>query len=540
MLVIYMLVVTGSVPFNPAFIIVTYFNEVNIWCGRIILFAAGHPKSKPENGEIFMLPHWISELVHFVVRWIPVINLFFAAVIIFLERRNAVVAWAWLILLLFVPFFGFIIYLLFGQNLARQKVYKMKPKIDPRIREDIKSLVRKMKAGDLEYKQPGIKDYQPLIYMNLISSYSLLSENNEVTLYTDGQDKLRAIMEEIERAEKHIHLLYYKIGNDETGRKVIEALTDKASEGVEVRVLYDDIGSPNLSREVFRELEAAGGKAYPFFASKIRYLNFRVNYRNHRKFAIFDGRIGFIGGFNLGNEYVGLDPKYSYWRDTHLKIQGDAVHRIQVQFLMDWSIPSSEAIVSDLSYYPKIQTQGNTAVQIVSSGPASDKQQIKFCIIKLISEAKRRIYLQTPYFVPDDSVLTALKVAVSTGVDVHIMIPKKSDSLVVEWATYSYMEDLLIAGAHIYLYKKGFLHAKTMVVDGRVSSVGTANMDYRSFELNFETNAVLYDVQVAGQLEDIFEKDLEDCELLTLSGYKSRSHLTRMAESVARLLSPIL
>ncbi|WP_179232981.1 cardiolipin synthase [Paenibacillus rigui] len=482
-----------------------------------------------------------SDLWKTMSDWIPVISLLFAIAIIFLERRNIGVTWAWLMLLLLLPIIGFIIYIFLGQNLARQKVYRMRPRMQERVREQMDLQGDQMQRGTFAYNEPAIERFRHLIYMNLISSYSPLSQNNEVTVFTDGVRKFETLLECIAEAEQHIHILYYKIGNDETGRRLVQALKRKAKEGVQVRLLYDDIGSLGVNHRLFRELKAAGGAVYPFFPSKIPFLNFRLNYRNHRKIAVIDGKVGFIGGFNIGNEYLGMNPVFGYWRDTHLMLYGDAVYRLQVQFLMDWDIASNEKLTMEpVELFPEMSHTPKTAVQIVSSGPNSEKQQIKNGYIKMIFQARKSIYLQTPYFVPDDSMFNALKIAVLSGIDVRIMIPKRADHLLVHFASYSYLRDLLQAGAKCYLYSNGFLHAKTMIVDGQAASVGTANLDHRSFELNFEVTAFLYGEDVASRLEAIFEEDMKNSELLTWEKYGKRKLLTRAAESMARLLSPIL
>ncbi|PZE20148.1 cardiolipin synthase [Paenibacillus xerothermodurans] len=472
--------------------------------------------------------------------WIPIINLVFAAAIIFLERRNVGVTWAWLMLLLLLPIVGFIIYIFMGQNLARQRVYRMRARMERRVREEMHEQEHTIRDGTFDYHEPIVQKYEHLIYMNLMSSASPLTQNNEVTLFIDGVHKFEALLERISAAKLHVHLLYYKIGNDDTGHRLIDALTRKAQEGVRVRLLYDGIGSLGVNKKMFRELIGAGGTVCPFFPSKIPYLNFRLNYRNHRKIAVIDGEYGFVGGFNIGDEYLGKNHKIGYWRDTHIMLRGDAVHRLQVQFMLDWGVASNEQLTIEPVYFPDVCELDRAAVQIVSSGPNSDKQQIKNGFIKLIFEAKHRIYVQTPYFVPDDGILNALKIAVLSGIDVRLMVPKKSDHFLVQWASFAYVGDLLRLGAKCYLYDNGFLHAKTIIVDGEAASVGTANMDHRSFELNFEVTAFLYGPEAASRLEAIFHHDMNFSQELTWETFEQRKLLKRAAESMARLLSPIL
>ncbi|WP_243767446.1 cardiolipin synthase [Paenibacillus agricola] len=491
-------------------------------------------------GRMPFMEDWIIPVWKFINNWIPLINLLFAVVIIFLERRNVGVTWAWLMLLLLLPLIGCIIYLFIGQNLARQKVYRLKPRMERWVREELEDQRVAIHDETYVYHDPVVPNFRHLIYMNLLSSISPLTQNNEVTLLTDGKRKFEMLLEKIEQAQQHIHLLYYKIGNDATGRRLIEALTRKAKAGVEVRLLYDDIGSLDISKKMLLPLRQAGGMVHSFFPAKIPYLNFRFNYRNHRKIAIMDGKIGFIGGFNIGDEYLGLNKKVGYWRDTHLMIYGDAVHRLQIQFMRDWDVASNEMLSFEPVLFPEMKDVARTAVQVVSSGPNSDKQQIKNGYIKMIFQAKKNIYVQTPYFVPDEGVLNALRIAALSGIDVRIMIPTKGDHRLVHWASYAHIGDLLRAGAKCYLYEKGFLHAKTIAVDGEAAAVGTANMDHRSFELNFEITAFLYGSDVAAKLEATFEQDMLDCQILTCEGYDCRNRLIRATESVARLLSPLL
>ncbi|MBP1993092.1 cardiolipin synthase [Paenibacillus eucommiae] len=483
---------------------------------------------------------WSWSIWDLLYSWLPLINLLFAIPIIFLERRNIGVTWAWLILLLLLPVVGFLLYIILGQNLARQKVYKIKPKTQRYVREMIIGQAGKFKRGSIKFRDANVQKHQSLVYMNLVSSYSLLTQNNDVDIFTDGKKKFDALLESITEAVDHIHMLYYKIGNDKLGKLVLSALTQKAKEGVTVRISYDAIGSQGVSKALFQELQAAGGKVYPFFPSKIPFLNLRVNYRNHRKIVIIDGAVGFIGGFNIGDEYLGEDPVIGLWRDTHLKIKGDAVHRLQMQFILDWSLASGEFIPFDPPFFPEIDSDGMTSMQIVASGPDSDKMQIRDGYVKMIFEANTSVFIQTPYFIPDDSILNALKIAAASGIDVRIMIPRKADHALVQLATYSYIGELLRAGVKCYLYEKGFLHAKTIMIDAEVASVGTANLDYRSLMLNFEINAFLYDPNEAAELEAIFEKDMESSTQLTWEGYQRRSIFLRLSESMARLFSPIL
>jgi cardiolipin synthase len=378
-----------------------------------------------------------------------------------------------------------------------------------------------------------------MVYMLLNSNQAYLTRDNQVEIYTDGNDKFKALLEAIGGAQDHIHMEYYILRKDELGKKVIDALTRKAREGVEVRWLYDALGCSKVPKKFYHELLEAGGKVAPFFPSLIPFINLRFNYRNHRKIAIIDGKIGFIGGFNIGDEYLGKGP-LGYWRDSHLKIQGTAVSALQVRFILDWNFAAKDDVKLSSRYFPDHQGYGATAIQVVSGGPDVRWNPIKEAYLKLITNAEESIYLQSPYFVPDDSVLDALRIAALSGVDVRIMIPCKPDHPFVYWSSYSFIGDLLDAGVKAYTYDNGFIHAKTVVVDGIAGSVGSANWDVRSFKLNFEANAIMYDQNLAGRLRDIFLHDLKVSSEITPDSYATRSTWIKAKESISRLMAPIL
>ncbi|MFD2615351.1 cardiolipin synthase [Paenibacillus gansuensis] len=474
-----------------------------------------------------------------LISLLPLINIVFAGAIIFLERRNAAVTWAWLMVMFFLPYIGFILYLLLGQNLSRRKIYRIKKKQRMLIQSHVQHQKEELKHGEMKFHDPAMTEYRDMMYMNLVSSQSIFSQDNEIELFTEGNQKFDALFKDIAEAQDHIHLIYYIVHNDHLGQRLVQELEKKARAGVQVRLLYDAIGSNRTPKSLFDSLIAAGGEVGVFFPSKIPYFNLRLNYRNHRKMAVFDGKIGYIGGFNVGDEYLGLNKHFGFWRDTHLRVQGGAVGQMQALFLLDWSLATG-LNVFDGDCFPKLEGTGKTGMQIVSSGPHSEMQQIKNSYIKMIHSAKKSIYLQTPYFIPDESLITALTIAAASGVEVKIMLPSQPDHKLVYLASFSYLGELLEAGVRCFLYEKGFLHAKTMVVDGKVASVGTANIDIRSFKLNFEVNAVLYDTASASRLKRVFEVDMLHSHELTVDAYRKRSYLAKFKESCVRLLSPIL
>ena len=311
-------------------------------------------------------------------------------------------------------------------------------------------------------------------------------------------------------------------------------------EGLEVKLLYDGMGGRSLPRNYFKDLIQAGGEVACFFPPFVPYISLRINYRNHRKICIIDGTEGYVGGFNIGDEYIGYSKKFGYWRDTHSKIMGNAAKGLQWRFLLDWRFASQKELEVSERYFPNVEGKGKTGIQIVSSGPDSKWTSVKDGYFKMIINAKKKVYIQTPYFIPDDSILEALKMAGLSGVDVKVIIPDKPDHPFVYWASLSYIGELLEAGVKFYTYQDGFMHSKVIIMDDIVSSVGTANLDIRSFKLNFEVNAFMYDEEVNSKITKQIIRDLERCVEITAEGYAKRSLVVKFKESVSRLLSPIL
>lgn len=475
----------------------------------------------------------------YLLAFIMVFNIVLAFTVIFFERKHASSTWAWLMVLFFIPIAGFILYLIFGRKLSGHQIFTWDTKSKLGVKREVKSQLRAIENNEFTFKDKGLTDYKDLYYLHLKNNDAIYSQDNKVDIYTDGKDKFRALMYDLENARDHIHLLYYIIRNDELGNQIADVLIKKVQEGVEVRFLYDDMGSRSLGSKYIKRLTDAGVLVDGFFPPKIPKINFKLNFRNHRKLAIIDGEIGYIGGFNIGDEYLGKDKNFGYWRDTHLRIYGDAVQNMQTRFILDWNQASRNDIVYEERYYIGA-SGGDVGIQIVSSGPDSNWEQIKYGYIKMILSAKKYIYIQTPYFIPDESLMDALRIAALSGVNVKLMIPNKPDHPFVYWATLSHVGDLLKAGAEAYMYQNGFLHAKTIVVDGKISSVGTANIDVRSFILNFEVNAFLYDKAIAKSLVEAFEHDITLSTQMTEKLYNKRSLGIRFKESVSRLLSPIL
>lgn len=481
------------------------------------------------------------DVITILLGLLTVVNILLALLVIFWERRDAGASWAWLLVLFFLPVVGFCLYLLFGKSLRKHRLFEWEDREKIGIEPILKRQLEQLAFNEFEFRNKSTYDNQDLIYMHLRGNESVLTENNHVDIFTDGKQKFDRLFKDIEEAKDHIHIQYYIIKNDNLGKAFIRLLTKKAKEGLAVRILYDELGSRSLTKRFFKEFREAGGQVEVFFPSKLPLLNLRMNFRNHRKLVSIDGEIGYLGGFNVGDEYLGINPKFGYWRDTHLRIRGSAVLAIQTRFILDWNQASN---TQDISYhahlFPRKKGTGSTGMQIVTSGPDSEWEQIKNGYIKLILSAKKSILIQTPYFIPDASLLDALRIASISGIKVSIMIPNKPDHIFVYWATLSYIGAMLDAGAVVYIYDNGFIHSKTIVVDSEVSSVGTANIDVRSFKLNFEVNAFIYDEEIAVKLTEAFFDDIKVSRILTQIEYGMRSLWIRIKESISRLLSPIL
>ncbi|NBI31123.1 cardiolipin synthase [Chengkuizengella marina] len=476
-----------------------------------------------------------------VVSLITIINILLAGLVIFIERRNIASTWAWLMIFLFIPILGFLCYLFFGRQVKKKNFYHLSSEEESYLKSAVDEQVQKLKYSNEFNKNDLMNKQNKLLLMNLKSATALISTDNEIEIFNDGQDKFDALFSDIKAAKAEINIQYYIIQPDSLGLKLRDELLKKAKQGLKVRVLYDEIGSRKIKSSFFKELVSNGGEVEVFFPSFLKLINFRINNRNHRKLCIIDGKVAYIGGFNVGDEYLGKNKKFGYWRDTHLRMRGEAVDHIQGRFILDWYQAKRQYNhhIEQFMFQSKKHT-GSSPVQIVDSGPHSETEHLKYMYIKLIMSAKKSVYIQTPYFIPDASFMDACKMALLTGVDLRIMIPNKPDHPFVYWATLLHVGELLKYGAKVLLYENGFLHAKTIVVDHEVASVGTTNIDMRSFKLNFEVNAIVYDEKVAEKLYDMFIQDSLQSSELTLEKYNQRSLFIKFKEGVSRLLSPIL
>ena len=463
----------------------------------------------------------------------------FIAIVVFLESKNPSKTIAWILILTIIPFVGFIMYLLIGQNKRKKNRFKNK------IYNDYKSIMDLVQSQKEILKEYGVFSEaeshvkKRLINLLLKNSNSPFSINNKVEVLKNGEETFSAIIDELKKAEDHIHLEYYIIRNDNIGKKIKDILIEKAKSGVEVRLIFDSVGCWNLSKKYINDLKEAGVQVNEFCPVAIPVLSRELNYRNHRKIIVIDGKVGFLGGLNIGDEYLGCDEKLGFWRDTHIMVKGEGVYSLQNIFLKDFQFVSGEYI-KDRKYYPKLRHYGEELIQITSSGPDSDWKSIMQAYFTMISNAQESIWIHTPYLVPGESITSALISAALSGVDVRLIIPNKPDHILVYWASRGNIEELLKAGVKIYTYEKGFIHSKVLIVDGVAASVGSANLDIRSLEINFEVNLFIYDVEIIDKLKKDFTKDLTDSNRIHLKEFEKRSIIEKFKESLGILFSPLL
>lgn len=448
-----------------------------------------------------------------------------------LDNRNPIATFAWISVLLFLPYIGLILYFFFGRDNRKRKYIR---------RRFFSQIKQRSVLSYVSYSErKPVSEYARLVsYLeNAAEAYPM--RNNRVELLCDTSLFMNKLLSSIKSATSHIHLQFYIFENDETGRKVRDALCEKAREGVEVRVIYDSVGCLSVKPSFFDEIRRSGGYVESFLKVRFPLLTNKVNYRNHRKIVVIDGTTGFVGGCNIADRYLkGLNG--GVWRDTMLMIQGDGVYALQSSFLVDWNF-SNGSLVSGRKYFPESHIcNGTVLMQVLTSNPIGKWSTISGSLVMTLSLAENYIYLQTPYLMPNDKVLSAMQNIALAGVDVRLMIPKRSDSRLADYATRSFIMELLNAGVKIYVYNKGFMHAKTLVSDNMLTVVGSANLDFRSFDYNFEVSAYVYDAALAKEMRTAFMNDIADCTLLSLRDFSQRPFMSRCLESAARLVSPVL
>jgi len=462
------------------------------------------------------------------------------ATILLIEFRRPSKLAAWLLILFLFPLIGFVMYYFLAREYQHRRKLQASSSIQ-QAKERQEQLYRKVSsATQPEEIIGGQFTHQERLFRLLASlPHAPITGNNTTHVLTDAAEMFPALMAAIAGAKHHIHLEFYIMRADQIGQQLKEALIRKAREGIEIRIIYDGVGSLGLSDIYVQELRAAGIETQCFLPPRFAFFDKRVNYRDHRKIAVIDGLFGFVGGINIGDEYLGGNPKLGFWRDTHLQVEGDAVYFLQKAFIQCWLFTANLLLTGD-SYWPSHSCKGEEQVQIVVSGPDMEADAIQKTIFAAVAAAKSRIYITTPYFIPDPSVLMGLKTAALSGVDVRIILPNVADSNLVLNASLSFVDELLSCGVHFYRYEKGFVHAKVLIVDQLLASVGTANMDMRSFFSNFECNALLYSSKAIERLAQDFDHDLKQCKPIVQEVFRQRSRKRKVSENLARLLSPLL
>ena len=482
--------------------------------------------------------------VHWLLLTVYVLAVVGTMIRVLMDNRQPAKTMAWMLVLMFLPLVGIILYFFFGQNTRKERLISQQ------------SLDQLTKRSMLEFAEQ--KDlmlpvqHEMLIKFFASQNWALPFKDNLVDVYTDGYQFFHALLQAIAQARRHIHLDSYIFNDDELGNLLADALIAKAGQGVEVRVIYDDVGCWEVKGTFFERMRDAGIEVHGFMPVKFPAFTSKVNYRNHRKLCVIDGEVGFIGGMNIATRYVkgrevgkkkkNQEPQRRPWRDTHLRIRGGAVYGIQRAFLVDWYFVD-RTLITNRRYYPEMDRlhRNNCLVQIVTSSPISQWPDMMQGYVRILLEAKQYVYIETPYFLPTEPVLLAMRTAALTGIDVRVMIPYKTDAKLVEWASRSYVHEIVSAGVKVYLYQKGFNHSKLLVSDDSLCTVGSANVDFRSFENNFEGNAFIYDSAMALRIKEVFMNDVANSVLLDdVENLNHRPFYQRLWESLVRLLSPLL
>lgn len=453
--------------------------------------------------------------------------------IVLLDNKQPAKTIAWLLVLVFLPIVGLVIFYFLGQNIRKERFIGRK-----NFELLTQAMLHETHQGPARFKNAK---YEPLIKLNERKNRAILTAGNQITLISSGNDFLTELLREIYAAQSHIHLQTYIIEDDPVGRLVRDALIDRAREGIEVRLLYDDVGCWKVPNRFFQSCIAGGIRVEAFLPVRFPSLTHRINYRNHRKVCIIDGKTGFIGGMNLALRYLG--QKGRSWRDDHLKIKGLAVGSLQRIFVSDWFFMGNPLLKTS-EYFPQqeddLPDNGGALIQIVSANPVSRYPEIMYSITWMIQHTLRYIYIQTPYFLPTEPVLQALQTAAMSGVDVRIMVPEKPESFLLRWGNDSNFGSILRAGVRLFVYQTGFLHCKSIVADDDWCTIGSSNMDFRSFENNFEANAFIYDENTARTVKNNFISDLQACREILLEEWQHRPFGQKYMESVTRIFSPLL
>lgn len=469
--------------------------------------------------------HWIVLVAYYVVAIIAMIT-------VLMEHRQPAKTIAWVLILSFMPLVGIILFFFFGQRIRKDR-YIWQKSLDQLTK---RSMIEFVEQKNLELPE----QHKELIQLFVNQNWALPFKNNETDIYTSGYEFFPALLHEISKAKDHIHITSYIIEDDPLGRLIRDALIEKARQGIEIRFLYDDVGSWKTKENFFELMREEGIEVHPFMPVRFPAFTSKVNYRNHRKIIVIDGKIGFVGGMNLALRYV-KGEKGEKWRDTHVKITGAAVYGLQRAFLVDWFY-ADRTLITNRKYYPDTAIKANNnLIQIVTSSPTNVWAELEQGYIKVLLSAKQYVYMETPYFLPTEPILFALRTAALSGVDVRLMVPFKMDSKLVQLASQSYLNQIIASGVKVLCYKNGFNHSKLLVSDDNVATIGSANIDFRSFENNFEANAFFYDKTMAERVKNIFFTDESQCiPLQNIKEINHNSFIYRLWESIVRLLSPLL
>lgn len=484
---------------------------------------------------------------------ILIINTTVAIITVFHRPRNITSTLAWLLALLMLPVVGFLLYAFLGRGIAEENIFDISHQEHIGLAQ-IKYMILNDNRLEQHNFDPNASTHKAKLLIHYFNRTedAPLSKRNKVKVFTDGEAKFKALFKDIRAAKETVHVEYYSFFNDDIGNEFLDLLTQKAKEGLEVRLVYDPWGSPKANKRWFKDFEKAGGQVTSFITSQNLIAKTRLNYHLHRKVVVVDGLISWTGGFNVGDQYLGRSKKFGYWRDTHVRIVGTASSSLQERFIMDWnaSIKDDAKKVAYNEKYFKTATAascdeasdacGNSSIQVVSDGPDTQEEILKGGTVRAILEAKKSILIQTPYLIPDESIINALMVAARSGINIKIMIPCMPDHPFIYRATQYYATFLHQFGIEIYIYNNGFLHAKTLVIDDEVCCVGSMNQDFRSYGLNFECNTYIYDRAISHELTEIFFDDINQSTLLSDEMIENQSHWLKFKQYFSRLLSPIL
>ncbi|WP_043933040.1 cardiolipin synthase [Bacillus sp. EB01] len=498
---------------------------------RIIVFAL------ILSGGIYLFKDYLKWDIFGIISVLFSLSVIFIGLVIFLENRHPTQTITWLVVLGSLPLLGFIFYILFGRNYKKERMYRKKYILDKQVYLTVEGeVVPEPNKTPSEF----VGQQHRLVSLAQKLGNTPISFTTETKTLANGEETFGHILRELKKAKHHIHLEYYILRDDEIGKEIKAVLAKKAREGVKVRVMYDDVGSWRLSKKYINSLKKAGVEIVAFGPVKLPFLSSKFNFRNHRKIIVIDGIVGFVGGLNIGDEYLGRVKKIGFWRDTHLMLKGEAVRSLQLIFAQDWYYMTNHSLLTE-EYLPHVKgSRFHGGVHLIAGGPDNEHTTIKNMLFSMITAAEKSVWIASPYFIPDEDIFSALKIAALSGIDVRILVPDKPDKWIVFHASRSYFPEMLEAGVKVYEYKRGFMHSKIVIVDGELASIGTSNMDMRSFHLNFEVNAFLYRTESTRKLVAEYENDIKESKKLELNSFNQRHFGNRLLESTSRLLSPLL